>query len=444
MAAPVPDKSGANNTPPGCLILFFLIFLVAGIAVGIVLFYKVNEGVRIHREYVTGTCEITSAELHTSSDSDGTTYRPEFEFDVIVPNDPRNRGDEGRYHAKGYDGADVSSSGYESNNAIVKSFVVGRTYPCFYDPANPSKAVLKKPSAWNLLWLLFPFPFVGVGLFGTWWVIRSRLGASAKLSPEQKAFKEKSAAQNPFDFGMGTAVAPPIKTAQGMRLAYKLAQDQTERMAALGLGCFGLVWTTITGCVWISMLGNDWVGTIFLGIFVLIGLLMIGAAVWQAMIGWGVGETVVEVSEWQPGPGSQVEVSVAQLGHMSMNELSVWLVCEEKATYRQGTNTRTDTERIHEEMLATKSNLVIAGTGAEELRVVSRIPATAMHSMKVAHNEIRWFVEVRGDIQRWPDFKRAYPIRVAATSNANVSPGASGSENGGGSDGGSGSGGSGA
>ncbi|MCW8130207.1 MAG: DUF3592 domain-containing protein [Planctomycetota bacterium] len=413
MAAPVPAKSGSDGKPPGCLILFFLAFLAAGIAVGIVIFYKVHEGVRIHREYVQGTCVITAARLHTNSDSDGTTYRPEFEFEVIVPHDPRNRGDEGRYAAKGYDGADVATSSHDSNNAIVKAFKVNGTYPCWYDPGDPHKAVLAKPSAWNLLWLLFPLPFAGVGFFGTIWVIRSRFRAGAAPSPEREAFLNKGTKRQAAE--QAVALLSQAKATPGTRLPYKLAQDQTERLAALGLGCFGLVWTGITGAVWIGMWsGKDWMGIVFLGLFVLVGLGMLAAAAWQAMIGWGVGETAVEVSSYQPLPGEEFEISVAQHGHMAMNELSVWLVCEEKATYRQGTNTRTDSERLLEEKLGAKHNLTVTGAGSEELRIRARVPAEAMHTFKSPHNEVRWFVEVRGDIQRWPDFKRSYPIRVLA------------------------------
>lgn len=408
MAAPPPSpqKSG-NQMSPGCGCVFFSIFLFAGLAVLIFMLYQVRDGWRIHHEYVPGTCTILSKRLVTSSDSDGTTYKAEFDFEVIVYEGAEAGGTSKRYKATGYDGVNVSSSGRSGKEEVLAQYIVGNTYPCWYDPNDPTKAVLAKPSAWYALFLLFPLPFLAVGVGGIYWSLKQR--GTAKLSPEAQLVGKT---QSLFS---AEGVIPEIKTEPGTTLAYRLALDQTERLAAIALGCFGLVWTGISGGIWIgTWSGRDWFGMIFLSLFVLVGLGILGAALWQALIGWGIGPTVVEVSTFEPLPGAPVEILVAQHGHMTVNELSVWLVCEEKATYRQGTNTRTDTHRIFEKKLESRMGFVISGSGAEELRTKIEIPADAMHSFKAAHNTVQWIVEVRGDIQRWPDFKRTFGIRVPA------------------------------
>jgi hypothetical protein len=408
MAAPPPSpqKSG-NQMSPGCGCVFFSIFFVAGLALSIVMLYQVREGWRIHHDYVPGTCTILDKRLVSSSDSDGTTYKAEFDFEVIVYEGAEAGGTSKRFKATGYDGVNVSSSGRSGKEEILAQYIVGNAYPCWYDPSDPTKAVLAMPSAWYALFLLFPLPFLAVGVGGIVWSLKQR--NVAKLSPEAQLAGK---AQTVFS---AEGVIPEIKTQPGASLTYRLALDQSERAAAIGLGIFGLIWTGVTGGIWISVWSSrDWFGVIFLSLFVLVGLAILSAAVWQALIGWGIGRTVVEVSEYAPRPGQPFEILIAQHGHMTVNELSVWLVCEEKATYRQGTNTRTDTHRILEKKLDARTGFVISGSGAEELRTKTEIPADAMHSFKAGHNAIQWIIEVRGDIERWPDFKRTFAIRVPA------------------------------
>lgn len=406
---PPARKTSGNTEPPGCLILFFLAFLAAGLAAGWMVAGKIHEGFRIHNVYVQGTCTIISKHLHESDGEDGTTYRPVFEFELEGPGGPELGGDGKKFRATGYDGVDVSTSGRSSSQSILNQYKTGGKYTCWYDPANPQKAVLVKPSAWNLLWGLFPLPFIAAGLFGTVWVVRSKLKRRGPpVSAEAEAFKNAPAAG-----GTGTQSVPELETKPGDRLAFKLAPEAMEKAAAIGLGCFGILWTGITGFIWLGMIkSHEWLGIICLGFFVLVGLGILGAAVWQALIGWGVGETRVEVANANPAPGDKLQLLVLQFGHMTINELSVWLVCEEQATYQQGTNTRTDKERVLEERLAQRASFVIAGQTPEELAAEVRIPADAMHAFKSKHNAVRWLIEVRGDVQRWPDFKRVFPIRV--------------------------------
>jgi len=418
---PPARKASTNAEPPGCLILFFLIFLAAGLAVGWMVVGKIHEGFRIHNVYVQGTCTIISKKLHESDGEDGTTYRPVFEFEYEGPGGPELGGDGKKYQATGYDGADVSTGGRSSNQAILNQYKIGGKYTCWYDPSNPQKAVLVKPSAWNLLWGLFPLPFIAVGLFGTVWVVRSKFRRRGPpVSAEAEAFKSA-----PVAGGIGLQTVPEFEAKPGDRLAFKLVPEATEKAAAIGLGCFGMLWTGITGFICLGMIKNqEWLGVVFLGLFVLVGLGILGGAIWQALIGWGVGETRVEVANASPAPGEKLQLLVRQFGHMAINELSVWLVCEEQATYQQGTNTRTDKERVLEERLAQRVSFVVAGQAGEELAAEAQIPADAMHAFKSKHNAVRWLIEVRGDVQRWPDFKRVFPVRVQPAPAASGGPGA--------------------
>ena len=111
--------------------------------------------------------------------------------------------------------------------------------------------------------------------------------------------------------------------------------------------------------------------------------------------------------------GEQFKLQVAHRGCRRPVRLAVALVCEERASYRQGTNTRTDTELVVEIPLDPTNSE--AATEAEPvLNFDTRIPPEAMHSFKGKHNAIAWKIRVKGEIERWPDFKRTYPLVVAA------------------------------
>ena len=40
------------------------------------------------------------------------------------------------------------------------------------------------------------------------------------------------------------------------------------------------------------------------------------------------------------------------------------------------------------------------------------IPDGAMHSLRTAHNAIQWKVVVEGDVEEWPEYRRAFPVIV--------------------------------
>ena len=155
---------------------------------------------------------------------------------------------------------------------------------------------------------------------------------------------------------------------------------------------------------------HDWFQTLFLIPFVAVGLGTIGYFFWQLLVVLGVGPTRIEIAEHPLRAGDTVEAFVTQSGRLirSLNALKVSLVREEKATYQQGTNTRTETK----EAATNEVHVSDYPTLPYEGRFTFEIPEGAMHSFKSAHNEIVWKLMVRGDVAWWPDFKRGFTIDV--------------------------------
>ncbi len=123
--------------------------------------------------YQGGQCTITAKQLLQRQEeqkevysSNGTThtrtttttvYQPDFQF-MVQTADGR------RYAARGYDALESASSDRAGQQAIVDQYTVGKTYPCWYDPARPAQAVLTRQ--FNRVLFIIPgiFFFVG-GMF---------------------------------------------------------------------------------------------------------------------------------------------------------------------------------------------------------------------------------------------------------------------------------------
>jgi hypothetical protein len=94
--------------------------------------------------------------------------------------------------------------------------------------------------------------------------------------------------------------------------------------------------------------------------------------------------------------------------------LRIAVVCEEQASYTQGTTTCKDTRRVYDQELALREDFAI--DGGEPLRVSAtfRPPPGAMHSFKAEHNEVRWVVRVEGEARRLfaLKFTHDYPLPV--------------------------------
>ena len=152
-----------------------LLILLGGIfvlvAVALVIFFV--SSISQVQGYQAGQCTITAKQLLQRKQeqkevysSNGTThtrtttttvYQPDFQF-MVQTADGR------RYAARGYDALESASSDRAGQQAIVDQFSVGKTYPCWYDPARPAQAVLTRQ--FNRVLFIIPgiFFFVG-GMF---------------------------------------------------------------------------------------------------------------------------------------------------------------------------------------------------------------------------------------------------------------------------------------
>lgn len=98
---------------------------------------------------VTGT--ITSSEVESSTDSDGTTYRPLIKYTYVV-DDTRYDGNRYRYGQMG--------TNDRSAERIVALFPVGKQVAVHHSPSNPAEAVLRVGlEGTDLYSMMFMLPF---------------------------------------------------------------------------------------------------------------------------------------------------------------------------------------------------------------------------------------------------------------------------------------------
>jgi hypothetical protein len=157
---------------------------------------------------------------------------------------------------------------------------------------------------------------------------------------------------------------------------------------------------------------NGWLLAVGWLPFALVGvalLLSVSRNLWRAT---AVGATRLEVAVHPFQPGGTYAVLIAQAGRLRADQLEVILECRERATFRQGTDTRTSMAKVVRRRVYSRENIEIVPTRPFEERFEISLPGDAMHSFQTDHNEISWSLVVIGRLERRPDYVRRFPICV--------------------------------
>jgi hypothetical protein len=215
---------------------------------------------------------------------------------------------------------------------------------------------------------------------------------------------------------------PPVDeivNSPGVRLAYRLPGDFASGHLSIALATVSVIWNSLVVVLAIQLIRQhldgkppNWLLTWLLVPLVLAGAWTIFALVRQILLTMGTGATRLEIAEHPLRPGGKYEAFLSQTGRLQVRWFQVLLVCEERATYQQGTDTRTAAEIVYRETVYSERKFEIPPGGAFETHFTVLIPATAMHSFTAPHNEVSWMLVVRGRMARWPEFERRFPLYV--------------------------------
>ena len=413
-------RTGSNTLGSVGEGLFFgLFFLLGCIGLALILVTLVIPEWRVNHQFVEQTCLVVDKGIGQVKDDGGTLYRPEIKIRYQVGGQT--------YFTTTYDIRNAYSSGQDDKQAVLDRFAKGQEHRCWYDPADPSVAVLVRGYNW-WVWLLFvvPVSFIligGGGLFYTmlhWGKSAERRAAIARRAAELPLFEADGNSKSEFPN------IPPgvdVTDSAGTTLAFRLPVAASRAWALLASLVLCVFWNGVVSIFLIIAVGShlegnpDWALTVFVIPFLLVGLGAIYFFVRQLLVATGTGPTLVEISGHPLHPGESYDLFLSQSGRLKINALEVLLVCDEEATYRQGTNTRTQSQRVYRQQVFRREQFEIRRDAPFDARCQIKVPAGAMHSFKAGHNEVNWKIIVKGDVAGWPDYQRSFPVIIHPNSN---------------------------
>ena len=126
----------------------------------------------------------------------------------------------------------------------------------------------------------------------------------------------------------------------------------------------------------------------------------------------GIGQTSIEVSGYPLNPGRTYQVSLSQAGRVRLKLLDVSLVCEEEATFNQGTDIRTENSEVYNQRLFRQRGISIHPGAPFKTEFELAIPADAMHSFKSPNNRVQWKIVVTGQAKSWPRLRRNFTVSL--------------------------------
>lgn len=125
-----------------------------------------------------------------------------------------------------------------------------------------------------------------------------------------------------------------------------------------------------------------------------------------------IGPTSVEVSDLPLYPGQRYDIAVVQAGRMSLNSLKLMLACDEKATFREGTDVRMETRRVVFQKVMQCESIAVKPGAAFVHQGELVMPRAIMHSFQSPSNSIQWKLIAQAETQRGVEFERVFPVVV--------------------------------
>jgi len=398
-------KSKGKGVAPGCLVIFFLVFAIAGGAMFYFLTLKPILLLVDAQSWTAVGCVIDSSEVAVSSSSDGDTYRVDIRYNYVV--------DGLTYYGDRYDFSVGSSSGYDRKARIVDQYPPGSETTCYVDPDDPNRSVIDRSPGLYLLWGLFPIPFLAVGVGGLLFFLFSkkiRQPTEEKPALSQRAEPSRFEATRHEPSRHETWRQEPSSTGPTT-----LEASASPRGKFIGTTFIALFWNGIVS-IFVYHLVSGYQSTgeiegcmaIFLIPFVVIGLALIGG-IFYTFLALFNPRPVLVLQDPRLEPGRTSRVSWKFDGKAGrMQSIKIRLEGREAATYRRGTSTSTDHHVFHDHVVVEESGLAMRTSGIATIE----IPEGTMPSFESSNNKIEWRLIVEGDIPRWPDVKEELPVEI--------------------------------
>lgn len=309
---------------------------------------------------------------------------------------------------------------HDEAQAALSRYEVGEERPCWYDPADPRRVLLSvRHRWWPWLVLSIPISLVVLGGMG----LASTLVSSQSSAERRSALLARGANLPRLDTAALRPTAacglPPLEAddvSPGTERSHRLAADGAEGWRVAGMATLCLVWNVLValfayqiGVGYLSSGIRIGVAALLAGPLAIIGWRMT-LSTWRDARGGSGGTTRVEIDEHPLVLGHSAEATLVLSGPLRLRSLEVALVCEESATFRQGTDTRTASVEVFRRSLLSKRRVEVGSV--EPLRFDFEVvaPAEGPHSFLSPNNEVRWSLEVMISTPGREDDRRRFPL----------------------------------
>lgn len=392
------SASRRGGQSPGCLVLFFGLFLAVGLALSYFILWRPWSQWVSARTWEETPCRIVSSQVTESSDSDGgSTYKVDITYTYVVEG--------GEIRGSNYDFMDVSSSGYDGKAAVVARYPAGTEATCWVNPRNRTQSVLSRDFSLTYLIGLFPLIFVAAGGGGVAWALS--LGWRNRKLPRPA--------------GASTALSEPGTSPFGVEIPADAGQPRVLKPHLSPVGKLvalifvALFWNGIVS-IFVFFAVQGWRSgnpegclMAFLVPFVLVGLGLIFAVFRQFLVLFNPRlELTLSRGALAPGESAFLQWRIEGKSER-VTRLKIVLEGCEEATYRQGTDTKTDREVFATIPILDTDPATQMAQGSARVQ----IPDDAMPSFKADRNKIVWTLKAACEIPGWPDSDDEYEIVVA-------------------------------
>ena len=298
---------------------------------------------------------------------------------------------------------------------------LGGQLRCWYDPDDIKTVVLKQGYSWWLwlLALLLPGALVAFGVTGLLQSLQSWGRSEERQAVQFGRIFETFTSPPPETVGFPTIPAcDNLVNSPGTMLRFRLPTESPEAWSLIGAGLFSGLWNVVVILLAVNV-GFDIAGgranLWLLGLlapFTIVGLASVALFFRQLFLITAIGPTHVEISSHPLRPGNQYQVLLSQAGSVSFRKLELFLELEEQATFRQGTDVRTERQVVWQSLIRRWNNVEPLPGTPFEAEVQLQLPSKAMHSFSTTHNTVSWRLVLRGVPERWPALVRVFPVVV--------------------------------
>jgi hypothetical protein len=418
-------RTGSEQIGYAGTALFFALCLLIGIGLLIVILSSlILPQWQVNYEFDATTCVVRERRVAESDDKDDKRYRPEILIEYTVA--------EKEYRQWAYDIEKNYSSDAQRQQELIQQFEVGGEYPCWYDPHAPRRVVLARGLLWTAwLLLLLPVSLIMIGGGGLTYSLIN-MGKSAE---RRAAISHRRTQRELFEYDPPLISEYPsvpgdtnLTNSPGTHLPFRLPIQRSAAWSLLITSTVALVVNTIVAGFAVAAIqahihgDPDWMMSLFVVSLMVVGLTSLFYLARQLIMAASIGPTSVEISDHPLYPDQQYQVYLSQAGRLKISSLELHLVCEEKSTFRQGTNSRTYVRRVYQDEMLRRDSFRVDQGMPFEVECKLCIPSQAMHSFKGAHNEVNWKLVVTERFTRWPEILREFPVVVFPPQDGEASP----------------------